>query len=235
MNPRTEVARTIGLAFLSLVLALAVPPNNANASDPKAAQLAAKADALLDAADGDAKKVEEAGALIGEAIALDPESPRLRAVQARQILLAGTTEEGIRPSALYKANGILTHAALEMQPPDARALAWLARTHMQLKEGNAYGALKRAQNADPKDPWVQYASAEGSRNDPERQAAYLEGAIAAGLKSAPELRNAYDVLLPRYMRQHDRATFDAAHAARAMLDPTDPLWPDSHARNLVVH
>jgi predicted Zn-dependent protease len=158
-------------------------------------------------------------------------------VKARQVLAAGTTEEGIRPSALGTAHGILFRAALEMQPADARLFAFLARVRMELKQDRVSWALKSAEKADPNDPWVKLAWAEyyAQESDKGSQIRYLNEAIAAGLASPPELRKAYDVLLPSYVAQREREKADAAYAARVALDPRDPLIRGAHARNLIVY
>jgi tetratricopeptide (TPR) repeat protein len=228
-------SRFLGPMVLSFVLL--TPAFAASPADDSAASLAAAAEEILDHWDGDAKALERAKAAIDESVRLDPTSPHARGVKARQVLADGTTEEGIRPSALGTAHGILFRAALEMQPADARVFAFLARLQMELKQDKVWWALKSAEKAGENDPWVKLAWAEyyARQGDTDKEIRYLEEAIAAGLASPPELRKAYDVLLPNYVRPRKREKADAAYAARVALDPKDPLVRGAQARNLIVY
>ena len=234
--------RAFGRAVLGLALSISILPFTIAAVDPAAARLAARADAILDASDGDAARLDEARALVEQSIALDPAAPRARAIQARQVLLAGTTEEGVRPSAIGKARVILEQAT-ELQPRDGRVFALLAHVNLQAKgddiaQMHVWRELKNAESLDPNDPWYLYALAEyhaSGRGSRDLQPELLEKAIAAGLSSRAELRAAYDILLPQYVAAGDRAKTSAAFAARAALDPKDAVLRDGHARNLVAY
>jgi hypothetical protein len=222
---------------LLLAVLLLVPTLSVQSADDPAKALATKAEAIVDHWDGDPKQLDEARVAIDEAVRLDPASPHYRGVQARQILLAGTSEDGIRESALGQAHGILLRAALEMKPADARVFAFLTQVRIALKQEKAYWAAMSAERADPKDPWVKWAWAQyfASEHDLAGQVRSLDEAIAAGLPNPIELRKAYDVLLPNYAATRQREKLDAAYAGRVRLDPKDPYIRGSMARDLLTY
>jgi hypothetical protein len=223
------------LAVLFPALLVAAVPTALGADGPAAA-LAAKAEAIVDHWDGDPKQLDEAKAAIEEAVRLDPSSRHYRGVQARQILLAGTSEDGIRQSALGQAHGILFGAALEGNPADARVFAFLTQVRIALKQDKTYWAVTSAEKADPKDPWVKWAWAQyyASEHDVAGQMRSLDEAVAAGLPNPIELRKAYDLLLPNYAATRERVKFDAAYAGRARLDPRDAYLRGNAARDLAT-
>ena len=212
------------LVALTLAAPFAVQPSE------DAETLAARAENILDHWDGDAGALEAVKASIDEAVRLDASSARYRGIQARQILLAGTSEEGTRPSALRLAQGILMRAALEGQPADARVFAFLARVGMQTKFNKVQWALNEARQLGPDDPWVDLAWAESTR-DPR----YLQKAIDDGLASPFELRPALDKLLAYDLASGDRARAAATYQRRVALDPRDALIRGSYAREVVVY
>jgi hypothetical protein len=115
-----------------------------------ATSLAARAEYVIDHWDGNPESLASAGEAIEQAVKLDPTNFHFCGIQARQLLLANTTDEGIKPSALGKAHGILLRAALESPPPDARAYAFLAMVKLQLDRSDpkAWWALKSAERAN---------------------------------------------------------------------------------------
>ena len=219
----------LGLALL----ATAVPPATAEEDAPT---LAARAEALLDRWDGDAAQLESAKADIDAALRLVPDSPHYRGLQARRILLAGTSEDGIRQSALLEAHGILLRT-VEAQPGDARAFAFLVPVRIKLKQDDGFRWAKAAERLAPNDPWVKWAWAQhfaAQGNEPD-QVRLLDEAVALGLPNPIELRKAYDLLLPHYALSRQRAKLDGAYAARVKLDPNDPYLRGNMARDLVVY
>ena len=206
------------------------PPRN------EAATLAARAEQVLDHWDGDAKALAEAGDAIAAAVKLEPDNAHYRGIEARQLLLANTTEEGIKPSALGLAHGILMRAAWGMPPHDARAMAFLAMVKLQLNPNDpkVFWAMKSAERANPNDPYVKLAQAR--YEDTLFQGAglrYVEAAVDAGLASPVELRKAHAELLPAYAGQRNRDRFDRTVAAMIQLDPANPYVRGNAALNLV--
>ena len=199
-------------------------------STENAAALAALAETILDHWDGDAADLATAKAAIDKALDIDPASAHARGIKARQILLAGTSEEGTKPSALRAAQGILMRAAVDGQPADARVFAFLARVGMQTHFDKVQWALNEAQQLGPDDPWVDLAWAEATHD-----LKYLQKAIDDGLANPIELRPALDKLLARYLaaRRPDKAA--AIYERRVALDPTDALVRGDYAREVIVN
>jgi hypothetical protein len=225
-----------GLAAAAAMAMLLPAPFAFTADD--AATLATRAEHVLDHWDGNPEALAAAGSAIDEAVKLEPNNAHFRGIQARQLLLANTTNEGIRPSALGNAHGILLRAALEMPPPDARAYAFLAMVKLQLDRNDpkAWWAVKAAERADPNDPYVKMAlgryeatSAQGA------DLPYIAAAIDSGLASPFELRKAYKAVIPYYAMKGDRKGFDRTIEGQVKLDPSNPYIRGNAALNLVEY
>jgi hypothetical protein len=223
-----------GLAAAAAMAMLLPAPLAFTADD--ATSLASRAEYVLDHWDGNQEALAAAGKSIEEAVKLDPANAHFRGVQAWHLLLANTTEEGIKPSALGQAHGILLRAAIELPPPDARTFAFLAIVKLQLDQNDpkAYWAVKSAERANPNDPYVKLAlgryeaaSVQGADKP------YIAAAIDAGLASPVELRKAYEAVIPWYLVQGDRKGFDKTVAAQMKLDPSNPYLPGNAALRVI--
>ena len=225
------------LRATALAIALAALPLASASGDDNAAQLALRAESLVDHWDGDRAQLDQARSAIEEAIKLEPANPHYRGVLAREILLAGTAEDGISHSALLQAHGILMRTALEMEPKDARVMAFLVRTRLDLGIGGHEVRYKaRAEQLGTGDPWVQLALAQyfESEHDTAHQLQALQNAVDLGLPSRQELRKAYQVLVPAYALSGQRQMLDKAYAGRVQLDPEDAYVRGRMAHDLLV-
>src|SRR4051794_6105853 len=97
--------RPVAATLVAFAISVAPPAVATSASD-----LATKAERLIDQGPADPKRLEEAEGLLQQALQQDPASTRAIAQGARLVLMRGTEDEGVRPSALTKASGMLMRA-----------------------------------------------------------------------------------------------------------------------------
>ena len=160
-------------------------------------------------------------------------------MKARTVLLAGTSEEGVRPSALIEAERLLRPvASLGPQDADARALALLG--HVSLLRGDAmYGPrfLHMARRVGPDDPWVAYywGEHESVQGGEAMAMEHFVRAVEQGLSSRRELRRALAQVQPFYARSRMRDKADAAFARQVALDPRDAKLRSTYARHLIAY
>lgn len=231
--------KTVQRMFRSLVVlaAMLIPSLGAFAGEPRAEALAAEAEALLDRWDGEATLLEAAEKLLREALLADPASSLALATQARRVLLAGTEDGGIRPSALRSAEGLLNRAAFAPSPhPRAMAL----RGHLFILMGDIGQVRKFLMPAAarlPGDPWVKLYLAEYHAviGDRAQEIRYLEEAIAAGLPGKREMRKALDTLMPIYLASGMREKADGIHARTVAMDPANPMIRGDFARRVIEY
>jgi tetratricopeptide (TPR) repeat protein len=201
----------------------------------KAEALTMEAAQLLDRWDGESEILETADKLLQEAMRLDPASTHAMAEQARRVLLAGTEEEGVRPSALRTAEGLLNRALTDSPHPRVMALSGHLYNLLGQPQ-NVWKSLKPAERSLPNDPWVKLYWAEyyAAMHDQPSEIRYLEEAIAAGLANKRELRKALHTMLPYYIAFRMREKADAAYARIVAMDSTNPMIRGDFARGLIL-
>ena len=238
MHPSVAIARAaVVSACLAIVpLATAQQAPGGKPSD-RAEALAREAQRILDAWDGQSARLEAADKLLQEALRIEPGSSHALAEQARRVLLAGTEEEGIRPSALQAATG-LANRAFFAEPRHPRAMAMRGHVYtLRGEPGEAWKSLKPAEMAAPDDPWIklyfaEYHEALGDQGEAFR---YLEESVAAGLPDRREALKATDKLLAHFMASGMRGKADAMYAQAVALDPGNPLRRGDFARQVIIH
>src|SRR4051812_7011148 len=136
--------RTLSRRLL-LLLAVCLPSHALLAIEGDASDLAGKAERLIDQGHDDAKRLDEADALIQKALVQDAKSTHALSQQARLLLIRGTEDGGVRRLALMTAAGILNRAYFDL-PPDVRILSLRGHVQVLLKDDvQAFRSLRQAE------------------------------------------------------------------------------------------